>query len=85
MLQHPHDKRPFAAVAMDIHPHTDSRRAQEEYGVTLQKNPAGQGERLPQTEIDTISILLVDDHALMREGLRQLLSWKPICAWSMRL
>jgi DNA-binding NarL/FixJ family response regulator len=73
-LSHPQDKRSHAAVAMEIHSHADFPHTQEEYGVTLQGDPARQSKRSLQTEADTISILLVDDHALMREGLRQLLS-----------
>jgi DNA-binding NarL/FixJ family response regulator len=66
--------RPFAAVAMDIRPHADPHRPPEERGIALQKEMAGQIASPIQTENVTISILLVDDHALMREGLRQLLS-----------
>jgi DNA-binding NarL/FixJ family response regulator len=67
-------KRPFAAVAMEVHPHAQVHHAQEEYDVTLQKAEAEQNTHSVRTEVETISILLVDDHALMREGLRQLLS-----------
>ena len=82
MLQNssnPQDRRQFAPTAMDLQPHADPRHAQEEYGVTLQREVAEQPE-LPAhldadvTRVATIRILLVDDHALMREGLRQLLS-----------
>ena len=59
---------------MDIHPRADSRHAQEERGVTLQHDFIEQSEYPTRTEVGTIRILLVDDHALMREGLRQLLS-----------
>ena len=62
---------------MDIHPHADPRHAQEErgeYGVTLRNDAVEQQIYPGRIEVGTISILLVDDHALMREGLRQLLS-----------
>ena len=64
---------------MELHPHADSRHVQEEYGVTLQREVAEQPEmparvHTDATQVATIRILLVDDHALMREGLRQLLS-----------
>jgi DNA-binding NarL/FixJ family response regulator len=70
----PQPNRPFATVAMEIYPHTEAHHSQEERGVTLQNSEAEQPVHPAQTEVDTISILLVDDHALMREGLRQLLS-----------
>ncbi len=59
---------------MEIRPHADPRSSQEERGVTLRNDSSESGEFPVQTSVDTISILLVDDHALMREGLRQLLS-----------
>lgn len=59
---------------MEIHPRTERRHVQEEHGITLQKEIIEQNEHTTRAEIKTISILLVDDHALMREGLRQLLS-----------
>lgn len=71
---HPQQRRSFAAIAMDIHPHADPRQVQEEYGVTLQHDLVEQSAGPARVELGTISILLVDDHALMREGLRQLLS-----------
>jgi DNA-binding NarL/FixJ family response regulator len=59
---------------MDIHPHADPHHAQDEWGVMLRKDVVEQSDRPARAEVDTISIMLVDDHALMREGLRQLLS-----------
>jgi DNA-binding NarL/FixJ family response regulator len=59
---------------MEIRSHADPRRSQEEHGVTLRSDSVRSGEPPAETGVDTISILLVDDHALMREGLRQLLS-----------
>src|SRR5207237_10858586 len=53
---------------------SDHSHAQEERGVPLQKENSERNEHAARVGIDTISILLVDDHALMREGLRQLLS-----------
>ncbi len=71
---YPQDNRSFARVAMEIHPRMERRYAQEERGVTLQKETGGQSTRLTDVQTTTISVLLVDDHALMREGLRQLLA-----------
>lgn len=59
---------------MEIRPRSERGRVQEERGIALQRERAEQSAQTPHTGIDTISILLVDDHALMREGLRQLLS-----------
>jgi DNA-binding NarL/FixJ family response regulator len=59
---------------MDIRSHADARSPQEEHGVALHHDSSLPGECPARTGVDTISILLVDDHALMREGLRQLLS-----------
>ncbi len=70
----PPDHRAHAIVAMDIRSHASERRAQEERGVTVQRESSEQHGRAPRLETATITILLVDDHALMREGLRQLLS-----------
>ncbi|HEY1351480.1 MAG TPA: response regulator transcription factor [Ktedonobacteraceae bacterium] len=61
-------------VAMDIRSHTDPRPSQEEPGVALHHDCSPPGKFSARTDVETISILLVDDHALMREGLRQLLS-----------
>src|SRR5258708_3995893 len=57
-----------------IAPHMDPHHVSEEHNITVQKEVIGQPEHTHQTEIATIAILLVDDHALMREGIRQLLS-----------
>jgi DNA-binding NarL/FixJ family response regulator len=59
---------------MEISPSADLRRAQEEHKRTLQKERDNQRDSLTRAHVDMISVLLVDDHALMREGLRQLLS-----------
>src|SRR5215472_7244919 len=59
---------------MEIRPRAEAHRSQEEPKITLQKDEAEQNTHSILTETETISILLVDDHALMREGLRQLLS-----------
>ncbi len=71
---YPQNKHPFAPIAMDIHPHAEPRHTQEERGVTLQRDDIEQHDTPTRACVDTIRILLVDDHALMREGLRQLLS-----------
>jgi DNA-binding NarL/FixJ family response regulator len=59
---------------MEIRPRTRAVRADEEQAVMPQqvqtRVPAGS----TCAEVETISVLLVDDHALIREGLRQLLS-----------
>lgn len=70
----PPDRQPHAAVAMDIHPRSEARNVQDERRVTLQRNTTEQNTHPARIEVDTIRLLLVDDHALMREGLRQLLS-----------
>jgi DNA-binding NarL/FixJ family response regulator len=59
---------------METQPQAERHRVPEERGVTLQKENAAQ--KLPPTRVETttITLLIVDDHALMREGLRQLLS-----------
>lgn len=59
---------------MEIRPHADTCRAQEERRQTLRQNAIEQHGTSEQVNVETIRILLVDDHALMREGLRQLLS-----------
>jgi DNA-binding NarL/FixJ family response regulator len=62
---------------MEIHPHAECPhrlQAQEEHSVALQRESNAQSVHVARKETATISILLVDDHALMREGLRQLLS-----------
>ena len=59
---------------MEIHPRAESRRSQEERGIALQGEGEEQKAQARRVETATISLLLVDDHALMREGLRQLLS-----------
>lgn len=69
----PQNKRSFAVVAMEIPPHAEYSYTQEERKVALQRE-SGVHEDQAQVETATITILLVDDHALMREGLRQLLS-----------
>lgn len=61
-------------VAMEIRSHADPQPSQEERGVALHSDSLPPGEVVARTDVETISILLVDDHALMREGLRQLLS-----------
>lgn len=61
-------------AAMDIHSHPDGRNAPEERKATLQSDAMQQNTHSAQVGTDTIRLLLVDDHALMREGLRQLLS-----------
>lgn len=71
---YPQSNRLLAPVAMEIRPSAKTHHVQEESSVTLQKEKAGQTDSSFSTSVDTISILLVDDHALMREGLRQLLS-----------
>ncbi|HEY3991414.1 MAG TPA: response regulator transcription factor [Ktedonobacteraceae bacterium] len=71
---YPQNSRSFAVVAMEIHPHAESYHVPEEHGVTLQRENSEQNTQTVRVETTTISILLVDDHALMREGLRQLLS-----------
>lgn len=70
----PPDHRAHASVAMDIRPHAPAHHAQEEPGVTLHRESNEQYGCTASLESATISIMLVDDHALMREGLRQLLS-----------
>lgn len=77
MLQnplYPQHNQPFATVAMDIYPPRETLRALDEPGVTLQQAEVAKHEAPIHTRVGTISVLLVDDHALMREGLRQLLS-----------
>jgi len=59
---------------MEIRSHTEAHRFQEERSIMLQKNETGQIDHAPSARVTTITVLLVDDHALMREGLRQLLS-----------
>jgi DNA-binding NarL/FixJ family response regulator len=72
---YPQDNRSFAAIAMEIHPRAERHHTQEERSVALQREEDNaQKGRAARAETATISILLVDDHALMREGLRQLLS-----------
>lgn len=68
------DNRSFAGVAMEIHPRAERHHVQEERNVALQKQGSALNAQAARVETATISILLVDDHALMREGLRQLLS-----------
>lgn len=70
---YPQNNRSFAAVAMEVHPQANQRE-QAERSVVLQRGSSEQGAQVPRSETTTIGILLVDDHALMREGLRQLLS-----------
>lgn len=77
MPQHPlhlQHNRPLTAIAMEIQPQSRVNSPREEPGVMLQKAKAQHPGHPTPTEIDTISVLLVDDHALMREGLRQLLA-----------
>lgn len=71
---YPQDNRSFAGVAMEIHKHEEGRRVQKERSVALQRGSSEYTKQAAHIETATISILLVDDHALMREGLRQLLS-----------
>ncbi len=71
---YPQNNRSFAAIAMEIHPRAERRHAQDERSVTLQREENEQKGHAARVEAATISILLVDDHALMREGLRQLLA-----------
>ena len=71
---YPQDNRSSGAIALEIHPRAERRHAQEERSVTLQREENEQKGRAARVEAATISILLVDDHALMREGLRQLLT-----------
>ena len=71
---HRQNNRSLTAIAMEIRPRSERGRAQEEHGVALQREHAEQDAQTRRARVDTISILLVDDHALMREGLRQLLS-----------
>ncbi|MEO7019705.1 MAG: response regulator transcription factor [Ktedonobacteraceae bacterium] len=63
-----------AIVAMDIRSQPEAHRPQEERCVTAQQERVEPTAHVVSRETATISILLVDDHALMREGLRQLLS-----------
>ena len=70
----PQSNRRFAPIAMEIRPRSETRFPQEEASVTVQKDEPGQMAPPPSVGVETISILLVDDHALMREGLRQLFS-----------
>lgn len=70
----PQSNRRFAPIAMEIRPRSETRFPQEEASVTVQKDEPEQMASPPSVGVETISILLVDDHALMREGLRQLLS-----------
>ena len=71
---YPQNNRSSAFVAMEIHPQAERHHAQEERGVALQRENGEQDVQAVRVETTTITILLVDDHALMREGLRQLLS-----------
>jgi PleD family two-component response regulator len=59
---------------MEIHPRPEAHHSQDEGRVTVQRSEGQQTPHPAYTEAATISILLVDDHALIREGLRQLLS-----------
>jgi DNA-binding NarL/FixJ family response regulator len=59
---------------MEIHSRGEGRQTQEERSVALQRESGASNIHMVRAETATISILLVDDHALMREGLRQLLS-----------
>lgn len=68
----PHDQR-HGIVAMDIRSQPETQHAQEERAMSVQQERE-QAFHAACLETATISILLVDDHALMREGLRQLLS-----------
>lgn len=69
-LRSPHHNalRPYGVVAMESQPYDTQLQR-----VTFQEDMA-QNSQTGQSEIDTIRVLLVDDHALMREGIRQLLS-----------
>lgn len=71
---YPQQNRSFATIAMEIHPRGKSQTRAAERGVALQREQSEQNVQANRPETATISILLVDDHALMREGLRQLLS-----------
>src|SRR6185312_11714773 len=59
---------------MEIHAHEEGHSVQKEHSVALQRGNSKHTKQAARIETATISILLVDDHALMREGLRQLLS-----------
>ncbi|HEX7734793.1 MAG TPA: response regulator transcription factor, partial [Ktedonobacteraceae bacterium] len=62
---------------MEIRPYAErpgQLQAREEQSVTLQREGDARSVHGIRRETATISLLLVDDHALMREGLRQLLS-----------
>lgn len=67
----PSEQRPHTIIAMDIRPRSEARYPQE---VTIQQEVTEQYAHSERVESATISVLLVDDHALMREGLRQLLA-----------
>lgn len=61
-------------VAMDIRSQPETQHSQDERATTVQEERVEQVSHASRLETATISILLVDDHALMREGLRHLLS-----------
>jgi hypothetical protein len=70
--------RAFAAVATEaLLANTATLDTSDEMLVTIKTGTVELGERHTATKTenctDLISILLVDDHALMREGLRQAL------------
>lgn len=68
------EKRASAVIAMEIRPRTPRHPLPEDADVELLSEGSQQDTRAAQIETATIRILLVDDHALMREGLRQLLT-----------
>lgn len=59
---------------MDIRSQPEVQHAQEERAMTVQQEHVEHVTHVAPLETATIRLLLVDDHALMREGLRQLLS-----------
>jgi two-component system, NarL family, response regulator LiaR len=80
-MQHSHKSHgPGTQVAtksfpMDTNVETNAVTYRDE---TLSIDQVGSSERIKETRATTlIDVLLVDDHALMREGLRQLLTLEP--------
>ncbi len=61
-------------MTMEIRSRSQAREHLKKPGTTLENDVTEMNEHPCRIDVASITILLVDDHALMREGLRQLLS-----------